>query len=155
MSAGAAVARLGVSRATFDSSAALLAVTLSGYGVIRLWTGRISQSVPGIAGLQQPITNRATHILRVGLGNHVQCAIGHRQADSFHTPEQMQEFLGPEYAGLAPLLKGKIKEGYNLIMAHRCTFDGRQFVHLIVRKKDNFASVVITRKAGESSQNRS
>jgi len=89
-------------------------------------------------------------ILKIGFDDHVFCSIDHQLADKQFTPEQMSEKLGPEYAGLVELVKGKMPRDLTVVVAHRCGYQGREFVHLIMRNQSDIVSLVITRKNGEA-----
>ena len=91
-------------------------------------------------------------ILKIGFDDHVFCAIDHNLANKQFTAEQMSEKLGPEYAGLVALLKDKSPEDYTVVVGHRCHYQGREFVHLIVRNQRDVVSLVITKKNGEAFQ---
>ena len=59
--------------------------------------------------------------------------------------------LGPEFAGLEPLVKSRLPAGFGIIQAHRCQAGGREYVHLIVTGGSRILSLAITRKRpGES-----
>jgi hypothetical protein len=89
-------------------------------------------------------------ILKIGFDDHVFCAIDHHLDNKHFTPEQMSERLGPEYKGLLTLVKEKLPQAFNVSVGHRCHYQGREFIHLIMRNQDNLVSLVITRKNGEA-----
>ena len=89
-------------------------------------------------------------ILKIGFDDHVFCAIDHHLANKQFTPEQMAEHLGPEYAGLVALVKEKIPRNYTVAVGHRCHYQGREFIHLIMRNQSDVVSLVITRKNAEA-----
>jgi len=89
-------------------------------------------------------------ILKIGLDDHVFCAIDHHLANKQFTPEQMAEHLGPEYAGLVALVKERMPRAYTVAVGHRCHYQGREFIHLIMRNQNDVVSLVITRKNGEA-----
>lgn len=89
-------------------------------------------------------------VLKIGFDNHVFCAIDHHLAGRQFTAEQMSERLGPEYSGLVALAKEKIPQAYTITVGHRCRYQGREFIHLIMRNQDDVVSLVITRKNGEA-----
>ena len=89
-------------------------------------------------------------ILKIGFDNHVFCTIDHKLADKQFTAEQMSERLGPEYSGLVALVKEKMPQPYTLVVGHRCHYQQREFIHLIMRNQDDVVSLVITRKSGEA-----
>ncbi len=91
-------------------------------------------------------------ILKIGFDDHVFCAIDHHLANKQFTTEQMAEHLGPEYAGLVALVKERMPKDkdYTVAIGHRCHYQGREFVHLIMRNQNDAVSLVITRKNGEA-----
>ena len=89
-------------------------------------------------------------VLKVGFDDHVFCAIDHKLSNKQFTPEQTSERLGPEYAGLVALVKERMPRGYTVVVGHRCHYQGREFVHLIMRNQGDVVSLVITHKNGES-----
>ncbi|HSF24208.1 MAG TPA: zf-HC2 domain-containing protein [Blastocatellia bacterium] len=89
-------------------------------------------------------------ILKIGFDDHVFCAIDHQLANKQFTPEQMAEHLGPEYAGLVALLKERMPRHYTVAVGHRCHYQGREYIHLIMRNQSNVVSLVITRKNAEA-----
>ncbi len=60
--------------------------------------------------------------------------------------EEMEAKLGPEYRGLLPLVQPAVPPGDRVVMAHQCSYGGRHFVHLTMRRGDDVISVVITKK---------
>ncbi len=89
-------------------------------------------------------------VLKIGFDNHVFCTIDHELANSEFTAEQMSEELGSGYAGLVALLREKMPPGYPVVVGHRCHYQGREFIHLIMRNQNDVVSLVITRKNGET-----
>jgi hypothetical protein len=89
-------------------------------------------------------------ILKIGFDDHVFCSIDHKLANKRFTPEQISEELGPDYAGLVELVKGTVPQDLTVVVGHRCRYQGREFVHLIMRNQNDVVSLVITRKSGEA-----
>ena len=89
-------------------------------------------------------------VLKIGFDDHVFCAIDHQLANKQFTPAQMADRLGPEYAGLVALVKEKMPRDYAVVVGHRCHYQGREFIHLIMRNQNDVVSLVITRKNGEA-----
>jgi hypothetical protein len=92
----------------------------------------------------------AGQILKIGFDDHVFCAIDHQLAVKHFTPEQMSERLGPEYSGLIEVVKEKMPQPYIIAVGHRCSYQGREFIHLVLRSQAEVVSLVITRKNGEA-----
>jgi anti-sigma factor (TIGR02949 family) len=90
-------------------------------------------------------------VLNVGLRDHLHCAVFRKYPRRPETGEQMAGQLGPEFAGLEPLVKSRLPAGFGIIQAHRCQAGGREYVHLIVTGGSRILSLAITRKRpGES-----
>ena len=89
-------------------------------------------------------------VLKIGIGDHVHCAIDSGMSRLRFTEEEMAIKMGPDYRGLVPLVRARLSSEFEVAVAHRCTFNGREFVHLILKKDARVLSVVITRKSGES-----
>ncbi len=90
-------------------------------------------------------------IFRVGLGDHLHCAHFRKFPEDPAAFERMAEQMGPEYAPLVETIHAKIGEPLQIVLAHRCSYRGRRFVHVAMRSNKTLLSVVITRKEpGES-----
>lgn len=89
-------------------------------------------------------------LLKIGFDDHVYCAIDHGMANRQFTVEQVSERLGAEYAGLADVLRQRMPEDYRIVVGHRCHYQGREFIHLIMRNQSDEVSLVVTRKNGEA-----
>ena len=90
-------------------------------------------------------------ILKVGLGDHIHCSIFRKYPKDPPPVEKMEAELGPAYAGLLPVVRTAVPEGYKVIMAHQCSYDGRKFVHLTFEKDGGLLSLVVARRqTGES-----
>src|SRR6185295_16373775 len=74
----------------------------------------------------------------------------HEQANKRFTPEKMVERLGADYAGLLPVVREKAPAGYEVVIAHKCHVDRREFVHMILKDGEKVLSLVITKKNGEA-----
>ena len=91
-----------------------------------------------------------TRLLEIGLGDHVHCAIDKGFASLAFTEEQMAEKMGPDFTGLVAAVREKTTENYKVAVGHRCKFNGREFVHLILKNQRATVSLVLTKKAGEA-----
>lgn len=88
-------------------------------------------------------------VLTVGLGNHLHCAIDRDFANKRFSDEEMSAKLG-DYIGLVALVKTKVPAGFEVVVGHRCKFNGREFVHLILKKQEQVVSLTLTKKDGEA-----
>ena len=87
-------------------------------------------------------------ILRIGLGDHVHCAVLRQGAAPAHAP--IDKLTG-EYKDLLPVVRQHIPADLPFVLAHKCEFQGRSFVHLTFRAENGLLSLIITHKQpGES-----
>lgn len=99
----------------------------------------------------QTISGRVATIMRVGLGDHVHCAVFRKAPKAEPTFAELVQDVEPQYRGLVTLVKEHIADDYKVVMAHHCRYHGRKFVHLTMRNGSNLISLVISRKGqGES-----
>ncbi len=92
-------------------------------------------------------------VLNVGMTDHLRCAVTFFKGDvPGYTPEKMEKELAKSVEGLEgdftpllPVVRQKIDNG-ELLVAHKCRFDGRNYVHMIVKSDVGMTSLVITRK---------
>lgn len=90
-------------------------------------------------------------LMRVGLGDHIHCAVFRKYPKNPPSIAQFIEKMGPKYSGLIPIVRDRIPSDYKLLLAHQCGYQGRKFVHLTLRNDSHLMSLVIARKAdGES-----
>jgi hypothetical protein len=90
-------------------------------------------------------------ILQIGLRDHVRCAVLHKYPEDPPAFAEMADALGPQYAGLLPLVEAEVPKRFRVIMAHHCQFEGRNYVHLVLRSPSSLLSVILTTKRpGES-----
>jgi hypothetical protein len=71
-------------------------------------------------------------------------------ANRHFTAEEMSTKLGPQYEGLLEVAKEKMPQDFEIVVGHRCHYQNREFVHLILRKQEEIVSLIVTRKNGES-----
>src|SRR6516162_9353856 len=91
------------------------------------------------------------NVLTLGVSDHLHCAIrGRNYPELANPPEQLGEKLGPQYAGLLPVVEEKLP-GFQLLEAHICSVPGspRRYVHFIARGQGTILSVILTKRGGE------
>ena len=116
-----------------------------------IWVGPGDTPIPEVANRRAQaiyITKVAAAvgaIFRPGLNDHIHCAIFRRYPANPPSLAEMEAELG-EYKGLLPLVKPAVPDGYRVVMAHRCSYGGRHYVHLVMRDGNRVISLVITRK---------
>jgi len=100
------------------------------------------------------ISARLSGILQIGLRDHIHCAVFRKYPKDPPTFAQLAGKMGPRYVGLVPLVKEKIPDEYRIVLAHQCSYQGRHYVHMVLKGRSSLLSLVITRKnSGESFPN--
>jgi hypothetical protein len=97
------------------------------------------------------LVDRVPQILRVGLGDHIRCAILNIPKPGAADPNDSIEPLNVESQQLVDSIKTKLPDGYQIAGAHHCRFEGRRVIHVAIQARSGVASVVIVgKKPGES-----
>ena len=97
------------------------------------------------------VSGRVPTLMRVGLGDHIHCAVFRKYPKDPPKIDEMAGKLPAEYRGLVDVLKERVPSDYRLIMAHQCRYHGRGFIHLTLKSGSGLLSLVITRKDGGES----
>jgi len=128
--------------------AAALLICLSAAVAYRLGYLRVTKRSQEayLASISGPVAD----IMRVGLGDHVHCAVYRAFSKQHPTFEEMARDLG-QYKDLVPVVARLIPHDYRIETAHQCRYHSRRFVHLTMRKGSALVSLVISRRGdGES-----
>jgi hypothetical protein len=133
--------------------AAVLLLAIVGVGSLQ-WarTGQLGDN----DGVFPALTARMQELLRVGLNDHIHCAVLLQRWKQFVSFDEMKastgpRSLGPEFIDLIPAVEAKLGPEYKLIQGHRCVTNDRRYVHLILTGKNGaIVSLVITEKNKES-----
>jgi hypothetical protein len=129
--------------------AAALAVSL-GLG-IAYQLGHLRYTTASQEEYIKTISYQVATLMRVGLGDHVHCAVFRKYPANPPSMEKFATNLGPKYAGLIPIVRNNVPADYQLVVAHQCTYHKRKFVHLALKSGSNLMSLVISLKnEGES-----
>ena len=129
--------------------AAALLVSLG--GTIAYQLGHLRVTTKSQESYIASISSRVAGVMRVGLGDHVHCTVFRKFPKNPPTFQEMTQKLGPEYEGLLSLVKDRAPADVQIVMAHRCSYHGRRFVHLALRGGSQLLSLVIAlKKDGES-----
>ena len=130
------------------SIAAGLAVVMAGWltwqvAAIRATTGeRQSYALA--------VSQKVGTIMRVGLQQHIHCALLRKLGQPSDTLADMDHWLA-EYKDLLPLVREQVPAGFELLTAHKCKRRGREFVHFQFQDHEKLMSLFIVRKRdGES-----
>jgi hypothetical protein len=127
--------------AALGGAVALCAVTVVGYERGHLRLTRDSQDAY-ISLLSQNVAS----VMSVGLRDHVHCSVFRKYPKTPNSLNQMLSDLGPSFSPLLSVVREHVPEQYALVMAHRCGYKERHFVHFTFRNSDTLLSVVIARK---------
>ena len=125
------------------AAAAAIVLMVSAWGVIRSLNSRS-------AALANTALEQSVEILKIGLKDHAVCAIQHNQTTRAFTSEQMAKEMGNDYIGLVPLVRERVPAGYEVVVAHKCHVNKREFVHLVLKNQTEVLSLAITKKNGET-----
>jgi len=133
-------------------AAAVVLVSVGTWSIRGRWTsGNIYSDGPFQDDFIQRISQTVSMVLRVGLRDHVHCAVLSGIPKHPPTLEEVTKDMGPTYKGLVSLVKASIPKDYRIVMGHQCDYGGRTFVHLAMKNGTNLMSLVIARKEhGES-----
>ena len=128
-------------------AAAVLLATLGTWTLRDGWIGGdIYSDGPVQDAFIQRISQTISTVLRVGLRDHVHCAVLSGVPKTAPTLEQVAQGMGPKYNGLVPLVRASIPADYRIVMGHQCDYAGRIYVHLAMSNGRNLMSLVITHK---------
>jgi hypothetical protein len=129
-------------------AAAVLLLGLSGVGTLQLWKHLKPSHEIALTGEDLTLSGQVAAILKIGISDHIHCVIESHSDEDLFTPEQVAQEMGPNYAGLVPLLQPELPEGFFISVGHRCGVNEREFVHLVLKHGNKVVSVVITERAG-------
>ena len=91
------------------------------------------------------VSSQVASIMRVGLNDHIHCAVLRDPKQPADPPELNEQNLG-KYKDLLPIVRARVPADFHLLTAHKCRFDRREYVHFVFREGANLLSLVITRK---------
>jgi anti-sigma factor (TIGR02949 family) len=132
------------------SVAAGIALAVLG-GAIAYQLGHLRVTAASQDSYIASISQSVGQILAVGLRDHVHCAVFRKYPRQAVTPEQVARDMGPEYAGLVNVVGEHVSPEQRIVMAHRCGYMGRKFIHLALADGTHLASLVIAlRQPGEN-----
>jgi len=94
---------------------------------------------------------RLPRIETVGLADHLHCAVFRRFPQEYPAEAVAVQQLGPQFVQLVSMVKERMLGEYRVVMAHRCSYAGRHYVHFVLKSDSKLLSLVITEKQpGES-----
>lgn len=90
-------------------------------------------------------------LMRTGLGDHIHCAYFRSFSKMPPPMSELKTMLGPRFQNLINILQAHAPARSQVVLAHRCNYHDRRFVHLALQGQGQLVSLVITRKRnGES-----
>ena len=130
----------------FLAAAAMLVICLGGWAAFHLV--RIAYPIRLSSQLAQEFSpsEQIAAVLKIGIDDHVHCVIDSHLDQVVMKPEEMTRRMGLDYAGLLPLIKDNLPEGFVVSVGHRCQVNGREFIHLVLKHEEKAVSVIITEK---------
>jgi anti-sigma factor (TIGR02949 family) len=133
------------------AAAAAVVVVLGGVMAVRWRTNHLYDDAGALAAYIRAVGARLPRIETVGLADHLHCAVFRRFPKEYPAEAVVVQQLGPQFAQLVSKVKERMPGEYRVVMAHRCSYAGRRYVHFVLKSDSNLLSLVITEKQpGES-----
>lgn len=85
-------------------------------------------------------------LLGVGLGDHLICTVYRRLAEEPPSEESVTSEMGADWAPLADVATNYAPAGFDVRLAHRCKYRGREFVHLAMHDGAQVMSLILTQR---------
>ena len=126
--------------------------TPQGAGISRWWLVAACLAMLAIAiGISQHAAQKKiTALLGIGVSDHVHCAVAGVYPHQTRRVE-MIDGLGPQFAPMLEPVVERASAGRPkpdaVESAHRCTVNGRAYVHIILRRDGMLISVILTRRS--------
>ena len=133
-------------------AAAASAVVILGSVVTARWrTNRLYDDRGAQDAYIQVVAERSPRVAAVGLADHLHCAVFRRFPQGYPAEAVAAQQLGPQFVRLVSMVKERMPGEYRVVMAHRCSYAGRPYVHFVLKSDSNLLSLVITeKKPGDS-----
>jgi len=136
------------------AAAAAVAVILGGVMAVRWRTNRLYDDARAQAAYIRAVGARLPRIETVGLADHLHCAVFRRFPKEYPAEAVAVQQLGPRFVQLVSMVKERMPGEYRVVMAHRCSYAERHYVHFVLKSDSNLLSLVITEKQPGESFNR-
>lgn len=131
------------------AAAAVLAVCAA--GLISYERGHLRYTRASQEAYIQTVSRQVSPAMCVGLRDHLHCAVFRKYPENPPSVQQMTANLGADYQDLLAMMQKELPADYRVVMAHRCTYGDRSFVHVTAKQGERVLSLVISRKRpGES-----
>lgn len=92
--------------------------------------------------------------MQVGLQQHIHCTVYRKLTSPYPTLAEMAQELGPGNADLIPVMQRALPADFRVILAHRCNYHGRIYLHIAASDGRHLVSLLVTdRASGEAFEN--
>lgn len=92
------------------------------------------------------VSQRVVSIMRVGLRDHIHCAVFRKYPKTAPLLQEVAAELDPKHHGLLTAVREQVPPDYQVLMAHECRYKGREYLHLALRRESRLLSVVVAAK---------
>jgi hypothetical protein len=146
--------RLGIDKESKANSGTRWRMALAAAAVLFVLLNVASYTVKGtlphefaIAELRIRASLEKVHeMLGVGLGDHLICTVYRRLAEEPPSEESITSEMGADWAPLADVATNYAPDGFDVRLAHRCNYRGREFVHLSMYDGEQVMSLILTQR---------
>lgn len=128
--------------------AAAFLLVFGAWASLRIIKQPPSETASTIVTIAEAVSPEQASIQKVGLGDHIHCAVNRDYSPGPRSDERILHDLGHDFADLLPLVRKQAPQ-YRTFLGHVCNFQGRDFVHLILMRDKIPVSIILTRKQGE------
>lgn len=136
-------------RYSWMAAAAALALTVFGGIAYQLGHLRLTASLQ--ESYIASVSNHVASIMRVGLRDHLHCAYFRKYPKDAPKLESLERKLSEPYRGMIPIVRKHVPADFQIMVTHQCSFHGRDFVHVALKRGSQLLSVVLAVKEdGES-----
>jgi anti-sigma factor (TIGR02949 family) len=137
-------------RWSLGAASCLAAIAIFATGV-RWRADRVYHDPAAQAAYIRSVAEGLPAIQQVGLADHIHCAFLRRYPQEYPKEPVATSQLGPELVALLNQVKEKLPADYQVILAHRCSYGGRHYIHFVMKNQSHLLSIVLTEKeAGDS-----
>jgi len=127
---------------------AAAAMVLMSVGTYAAWkSGHLRMTPAAREDYIASILPEVAPVMRIGLQQHVHCAVFRSYPAQAPGEEELARDLGPYYAGLVRVMQTHVPGGFRVVMAHRCGYKERPYVHVVAKRGSDLISLLITRRA--------
>lgn len=105
----------------------------------------IAASLTAVSGLRPAMSPELTRLMQIGFDEHVHCKHGKEYPFQPQSISKMTAILGPEFTAFLENVRHAEPE-LNLLQAHRCSYRGRVFTHVVLEENGSAVSVMLMPK---------